>query len=302
MALIRINSATGPDPAELAQALAQTPRGPIVLLLHGYKFAPGHGPADPHGHILALNPQSDCPRAISWPRHLGFGRGDADEGLCIAFGWPARGTLWQAYRAAAEASAALARLIATLHRLAPDRPVDVVAHSLGARVVLGALPLLPAGALGRAILIAAAELQRRAEAALASPAGQQAEIFNITSRENDLFDLLLEWLIAPHRIGERALGHGLSAPHPNWLDLQIDDAHTLTALARFGFRIAPPLRRVCHWSGYLRPGLFPLYRALLRTPQGLPLTHLRAALPDAPAPRWSRLLAPPRRPGLLPFA
>jgi len=176
----------------------------------------------------------------------------------------------------------------------------VLAHSLGARVTLAALPHLPAGALRRAVLMAPAEMRSRAEAGLDTPAGRAARFLNVTSRENDLFDALLEGLVAPHRIGDRALGFAAGRDRRNWLDLQIDHAETLAALARFGHRIAPPARRVSHWSPYLRPGMFPLCRRFLGG-EIAPET-LRTALPAAQSPRWSRLLARPGGALPLPFA
>ena len=224
---------------------------------------------------------------MSWPRHLGFTGRAPSQGLCIGFGWEAAGTIWTAYGEAARAAR-------------PGQQVDVVAHSLGARVTLAALPHLPGGALRRAVLMAPAEMSRIARAALDTPAGRAAAFLSITSRENDLFDFLLEGLVAPHRFGDRALGQGPGQGRCNWLDLQIDHAGTLAALGRLGHRIAPPARRVCHWSPYLRPGMFPLYRRFLRG-EIAPET-LRTALPAAHSPRWSRLLAPPRAPRPLPFA
>ena len=276
----------------IANALASAaPDMPVVLMIHGFRFAPEFPFSNPHTHILALEPSQNCWKAISWPRHLGFGR-SADEGLAIGFGWRANGTIWAAYREAARAGVALAGLIGQIQDIVPGRRVDVVAHSLGARVLLSALPLLAAGSVGRVILMAGAEFQSLAEAAIRTPAGATAEFLNITTRENDLFDLALEALVAALRPGDRALGQGLAAPAPHWLDVQVDQAETLEALMRLGHRIAPPHRRVCHWSAYLRPGLFALYRALLTGPQSLPLNQLRAHLPPVSEPRWSRLFAP----------
>lgn len=276
------------------------PEVPVVVMIHGFRFSPARAGKCPHGHILSLAPQSDSWKAVSWPRHLGFSGRQPSEGLCIAFGWEAAGTIWKAYGEAARAGRALARLIAEIRAARPGQQVDVVAHSLGARVTLAAVHDLPEGALRRAVLMAPAEMRRTAKAALDTPAGQAAQFLNITSRENDLFDFLLEGLVAPHRFGDRTLGHSLGHEQRNWLDLQIDHADTLSALDRLGHRIAPPARRVCHWSPYLRPGMFPLYRRFLRGE--IALETLRAALPAAPSPRWSRLLALPRGPLPLPFA
>ncbi len=178
------------------------------------------------------------------------------------------------YGRAATAGRALARLLAQVARVRGDA-AHVIAHSLGARVALAALPHLPCGAAGRMVLMHPAELRGAARAALATPAGRTASIVAVSGRENDLFDALFTWCVAPHRPGERSVGAGLDAL--NWLDLRVDRPEVLAALATLGHRIGPPARSVCHWSGYLRPGVFPLYRAVLdgRLPMGV----LRAALP-----------------------
>ena len=307
MPLVQINA--GPeglltDPAAdraLRGALAALPQGaPVVILIHGFKFSPSHPARSPHSHILSLAPDSGCRKALSWPRALGFDDSAPGDGLCIAFGWESSGTIWQAYKQAHRTGAMLAALIDAIRTLKPGQPVDVLAHSLGARVTLSALRHLPAGALRRAILMAPAETRGRAEAALDNPAGRSASFVNITSRENDLYDFLLEWLVAPHRPGERSLGHAGIATRDNWLTLQIDSAATVQALRDLGFPVAAPERRICHWSPYLRPGMFTLYTALLRS--DFPLEHLRLRLPEAPSRRWSRLVAPPRVTLPLPFA
>ena len=77
--------------------------GPVIVMVHGFKYAPGHRSECPHRQILSLDPVRDCFKVVSWPRGLGFGRGAPDEGLGIGFGWNARGTLRQAYAEAARA-------------------------------------------------------------------------------------------------------------------------------------------------------------------------------------------------------
>lgn len=302
MPLLRIN-ADGDVPRcdcgwlALSTVLAALPDGaPVIVMIHGFRFSPTVPGQSPHSHILSLEPVPDCWKAISWPRHLGFGRADTAHGLGIAFGWEARGTIWAAYAEAARAGAALARLMTRIDTLRPGTRVEVLAHSLGARVTLQALHHLDRPILGRAVLMAAAEFRRPAEAALATPAGRAAEFINITSRENDLFDFLIERLVPRH--ADRALGHGIGRGSANWIDIQLDQAETLEALAGLGHRIAPPHLRICHWSLYLRPGVFGLYRALLR--DRLPLAVLRDRLPLRHSRRWSRLFAPPRLGSILP--
>lgn len=273
---------------------------PIVVLIHGFKFSPFDPARDPHGHILSLNPPTGCRKARSWPRALGFDGVTPRNGLCIGFGWEATGSIWQAYGRAGQSGGVLAKLIERIHQLRPNQQIDILAHSLGARVALSALPHLPAHTLRRMILMTPAETMQAATRALESPAGRSTEFINVTSRENDLYDFAFEWLIAPHRLGDRSLSHRCHSPLPNWLTLQIDQGATLQALRDLGFQIAAPEHRICHWSTYLRPGIFSLYRALLAS--DLPLEELRSSLPDRSSPRWSRLIARPRAPRILPFA
>ena len=305
MPLIHVNADTkGPAPHARQDDLATllpgllAAEGPVILMVHGFKYAPGHHSECPHRHILSLTPERDSFKVLSWPGGLGFGQGYADEGLAIGFGWQARGTVWQAYAEAAKAGVRLAQLVSMIHDIAPDRPVHALAHSFGARVILSALPHLPAHSIGRIILLAGAEFGQRATQCLDSPAGRSAEVINVTSRENDLFDFLLECLIAPPKRGDRSLGHA-NPVAPNILNLQMDDPETLAALHRLGFAIASPMARICHWSPYTRPGVFPFYSSLLRNAPELPLPLLRSMLPCSPTPRWSRILSLPElRPSL----
>jgi pimeloyl-ACP methyl ester carboxylesterase len=287
MALVTVNARADGldcDDAALAAALeVLPPDAPVVVMIHGYRFMPGQPGHCPHEHILSLHPTPGVRRAISWPDQLGLSGKEA--GLAVAFGWPSRGSLRDCYARAALAGAQLAALIARLRALAPDRPVDVIAHSLGARVALAALPRLDAGDLGRVILLAAAELRGVATAAMDTPAGRSVEVLNVTTEENTVFDLMLRTALTGG-LG-RTLGRGLARPLPNWTDLPIDDDATLAALAARGYPLDPPGRRVCHWSVYLRPGVFPLYRAILTRRIGL--VTLRAALPPAGEARKSRL-------------
>ena len=292
MSLLPVNvegSAIRLDRGALQRALgALAPGVPVVVMIHGFRYAPGAGRHCPHGHILSLAPRRDIARAISWPRHLRLAAPGA--GLAIAFGWNARGTLWQAQARTGQTAQALAALVTLVRTLAPDRPVDLIAHSLGARVALASLPQLGAGDIGRLLLLAPADFQRHADHAMQSPAGRRAEVVSVTCRANAMFDFCMETLLSARMF--TGLAHGLSKPQGNWLDLPIDDPGTERALARFGFPLRPTRARICHWQPYLRPGLFALYRALLG--RDVALAPLRAALAGPPPQRR----VPPRRPPL----
>jgi pimeloyl-ACP methyl ester carboxylesterase len=276
------------DQADLKARLALLqPSAPIVIMIHGFKYAPGHADSCPHDHILSATPRTTDRRVISWPQHLGL---DGRRAMGIAFGWSAKGSAWATYAQAAVAGRALAVLLDALRGC--GHPVHIIAHSMGARVALQALPHLAPGAVDRMILLAAAELRGRARRALAHPGAQGVEFINITTRENDLYDLYLEWGMGAGL--DTALGQGLPRPPAGWLDLQIDQTTTLQTLAALGHAIAPRQARICHWSPYLRRGVFPLYRAFLTG--DLSVLMLKARLPQKADRRWSAMLRPPLPP------
>lgn len=257
-------------------AMAAKP-GPVVILIHGYKYAPGTGENCPHDSLFAPENRSRLARSASWPDRLDLGR---LTGPVIGYGWSARGSLWQAHRQAQVAGEGLARLILALRGLAPKRPVHILAHSMGARVALCAAQTLPNGALDRMLLLAGAEYRSAAQAAMQS---SDAALFNVTSRENDLFDLLYKRLIPSPAPDDRLLGAGLCAPQA--ITLRLDDPGTLHGLAGLGYDIAPPQGRICHWSVYLRPGIFPLYTDLLNGTHSLQALRQACPEPAQPTPR-----------------
>ncbi|MEO5613935.1 MAG: hypothetical protein ABIR04_03275 [Cypionkella sp.] len=283
------------DRSAFATALAALPAGaPVVVMIHGYRYAPGaRGGNCPHTHIFSMQPPVQDWTAISWPRHLGLSGGRA---LAIGFGWPARGRFRGACVRARIAGRALAELAALVQMLDPGRAFDVIGHSLGARVALAALSYAQPCDLRRLILLAAAETRRPAMRAMGSVAGRSVQVVNVTTRENDLFDFLFEWLAGAGL--DTAIGQGLRETPANWLDLQLDQPASLAALARLGHALPEAPARISHWSPYLRPGALGLYRAILDG--SLALGVLRNALPERRDPRWSRLLAGWRWPMIWP--
>lgn len=295
MPVLRIN-ANGciprlvPNHAGLSLAKTLSPHlngAPVLIMLHGFRYSltkPGHSAHDFIFH------DADCD---SWTHSMGYGEGTPDQGLCIAFGWEASGTIWRAHREAGRAGLALASLIKELTALGAGS-VNIMAHSLGARVAIAALNHLSPGMIGRMILMTGAELRSTAEAALMTAAGRSTQVLNVISRENDIFDFLYGWLLVPLRLGARTMGAGLALPH--CVTAQIDNPDHLIGLRFLGFAIPIATRRICHWSSYTRPGLFPLYRKFLASSGALDLADLRVSLPVTLMQRWSRFMQRPLQP------
>lgn len=274
--LWRMQDSGTPDLAALLDRLP--PDRPVPILIHGFRYAPGVAGRNPHDSILSLAatlPDGDLP----WPRHLGLSAEGPELG--IAFGWHGYGSFWRARAEARRAGLALAALVAHIRALSPGRRVTVLAHSLGARVVLSALPATTPGDIARALLLFPAVLRSEVETALASRGALATEIVNVTSRENRLFDLVATFLASGGL--DRPVGSDHAARHAGWADLRIDCGETLAHLNLLGFAIGGPERRICHWSSYMRPGVFALYRALIAEPEALPLDRLRPRSPAAAA-------------------
>lgn len=268
MGTLAINAGDGVASGRLQPALARlAPGAPIVVMVHGFRYCPSSAATDPHRHILADRPATDHWKTVSWPARLGL-RGA--QGLAVGFGWPASGTIWQAYGRAPRAGADLAALLDRIGTAAPGHPLHLMAHSLGARVGLHAMALAPRR-VRRAVLISPACF--RAEARRLAPE-TGAEVFSVLGRENTAYDWMLR-AVLPH--GGCTLGRG-GPGGERWLDLHLGAAHVRAGLARLGHQIAPPRARVCHWSGYLREGVWDLYRALIQRPGETPLPVLRAQL------------------------
>lgn len=283
---LRLHESGGAPLPHLAEA-ARRGDGPVIVMVHGFKFRPYAGRDCPHSHIFGLE-DGPCWKARSWPRALGFGAAARDEGLALAFGWNSRGMIWDVYRRAEVTGAALARLIAVLRRAAPWRPVHAICHSLGVRVVLQALAHLAPGDIGRIIALNGAEFAGAAQSALACGAGQGAEIVAVTGRENASYELMLERFVAPARRGDRAMGRGLAEEGVRQVMLRLDRAAVRARLAALGFPLGDERRRICHWSPYLRDGAMDFYAALMRRPESLPLTALHVPAPPEqdPSRRW----------------
>lgn len=287
MPLLRINATSAglalhdtPQPTTRKLKLRATHQGPAIIMIHGYKYRPGSAQHCPHAKIFGTADHN-------WPAQLCFSASGRPNGLGIAVGWDARGPLREVYRRAAHTAQSVAKIVAMLRQQAPSRPVHIVAHSLGSELALNALAHLPAGAVDRMILMTGASFEDRARAALSTPAGRTVEVLNITSRENDVFDAAFERLVPSDTPAARSIGQGIHAP--NVTTLQLDCPETLSGLRAIGFDIAPPSRRICHWSAYKRPGVMTLYTAFLRSPESLPLERLANVIPPQADPRWSRL-------------
>jgi len=288
--------------------------GRTLVMIHGYRYAPGDADACPHASLYGADAPparlSGGGRVISWPQALGVSEAD----LCVAYGWRARAShvaqllrtgrngFAAVYDAAGAAGAALAPALADLGR-ARAAPVDMIAHSLGARVALSAVrALAEAGRadalarLGRMVLLAPAAFAGEARATLDACArigARTPEVCCVLSRANAPFDALFA-MVAPSGQGAALGRDGLGARRRGWIDLAFDDPALIGWAAARGVTLAPPAPGPCHWSVYARPGAMDLHRAILSRAPGFGPEEMRAsgAPLHAPRPRLARWRRP----------
>ena len=267
-------------PGSRGRSAAAGPEAPIVVLIHGYKFHPDRPDADPHRSLFALRPEQDGWQIRSWPEGLGFAEDAGETGLCVGFAWPAsaphlasllatgRNGFARVYDRAGAYGARLAELVALLQRLAPGRPVDVLAHSLGARVALAALPHL-AQAPGRMILLGAAEFDARALDFLARRARPRPpDLQRHRPRQRPLRPDVRDASrrAATGASGRSALGLRAATPALARPAARPRRGHRLGQ--RPGHPADRARARLCHWSFYTRDGALAVYQAILRRQPG----------------------------------
>ncbi|WP_371153190.1 alpha/beta hydrolase [Jannaschia sp. 2305UL9-9] len=248
---------------------------PLAIVTHGMNHAPGWAAHDPHDGILSYcaNPNRHW-KSRSLVRCLHMGDGQVLSGHAITFGWDGRGTVWTAMRRASYAGAALARLACAIRRRRPDLRITVVAHSMGARVVIEAMLRAPLPVCDRALLLTPADSRARAGRALRAPGGAACTVVATQTPENWLCNLGMVAAMA----GAADLSRG--PDHLRWMDFYPD---------RSGLPVWP--HRTCHWSCFLRRGVWPLYRAWvsgaagasLFAPVAAPRLHSAADTPTVTA-------------------
>lgn len=297
----------------LCRALATAHRGaPLLFLLHGYRYDPhgalGDPKRDPHQAVLRPEraPPPRAPRSTppSWPAALGF-EGGFENGLAIGLGWAslpsqaergigARHPVAWAYRAAAQTAQCVADILRRAAVLRPDLPIDIYAHSFGARIAFLTLRIAAAQGwdrrIGRILALGAAEYRDTALRAARHCQSGGAEVISFVSRANDPYDAMMQVLGPRSALSPRSrpLGAGgLGRRTPGWIDLQIDHPELQPWLTEHGVSGCAGGRFCRHNAFYARPGMAALHRRILDERWGAEDLR-RLGADEAIERRWAR--------------
>ena len=297
---------------------------PVTVMVNGFLFDPRQAitedPKDtdnPHGRIFHFRKyhvsEEIRHHTTSWPLQLGFEEDDnGTNGLSLAFGWYsqpgfARSLIShysnfysRAYDLAQQASWSLLHVLRELFNISAlnDRPIDILCHSLGSVVVIGALAnaakLDPVvlKRIGRVIILGGSEycgeartmytLIREEEKQQGWKAEQGPNFYNIVSGENAILNIFAE-NFGPRSFfsNTQVIGHnGLETRNPakRWMDFQIDGDHLMQWLSKSSVSISGdnPGEPWDHWYYYTHRGNMEFYRRILRDRENWSIKTLRS--------------------------
>jgi hypothetical protein len=185
------------------------------------------------------------------------------HGISIADAW--RHGRWNTYGRAWDLAAAAGEMLARALAGLPGPAIDMLAHSLGSRVVLAALRANPDLPVRQVVLLNGAELARTALAT--ALIRKDVQFINAVVETDDVLRLFGSMFEPDHLYARCAgqVGLGKEAP-ANWRDLHLDDPAFQAWAAKQGWddvRGDNPRRILDHWYTHKHPGNWPLIRAAL---------------------------------------
>lgn len=251
---------------------------PMVVLINGFNFNPGDDNDDnPHRGLFGKQ----------WRPHLSrlpdiaAGRTDL-----LAFGWfsaemSLRSWLrawmngrYNPYRWGWDLAEKAAGVLASVIGWDPGLddpidprptlpPVDLIAHSLGARLALGVLRQVQPGRVRRVLLLNGAEYSQTGKVVAAY---SRAQVLNIVVRADDVLAMLGR-VFAPERFVAKVVGRdGIIGPPRHWADVVLDDPLVKQRAAAAGWPDVEgnaPQSRWDHWFSYTHAPNWALFSSFL---------------------------------------
>lgn len=179
-------------------------------------------PAHHQSTPFALQPHDNNTLVIDF-RWLGY-----------AAGLRALSDLASPYEKAGLEAKGLAALINGLRETAPDCPIDVVAHRLGARVALMAVRTARSKMWRNLLLSNAFEYSARTLLSLDCPMGKHLAVYNLITQHSNLPAYVFNHFGPKPGPADRAICFGYKFAHSNWSEVPDNAAEATKLLLKMG--------------------------------------------------------------------
>gem|GEM_PF-2973026 len=282
----------------LAPKLCQTASPqPIVVMIHGAGFSPQSRRANAQSTLYDDARYNDACAdqrwsRRSWPMRLVNGPGQSDPLMTVGYGWHAINSAFLSkpnhralFDAARSEAGYFAQFINALALMSGPRDINIIAHGLGARVVLCSLEQVSATAIQRIILTDAHEFNSHALTALASTGAQQTQFYNLRSQALKKTDQRANVEYPKSGPKDQLLALGFMFQRSNWVDLDVSSELMRSKLLR-GRMPATAVEKICRWSFGGDRAVDDLIARILNAAPETKVRDLQAKLDSvAPAPK-----------------
>lgn len=179
---------------------------------------------------------------MDWPHPDILAQAKASDGLAIQFLWDGLCSNWAApfraaalYRTAGHRAAEFRQLLTLIGEIDPQRKIDIMCHSLGARIGLMALRGLPKTvALSRVVCVSAVEFSAPTLVAVHAMQGRNVDFFNITTEEQPFFHQMMQRFGPQPGPKDLLLSRGFAFPQANWFEIRLDVPAVRNPLSQIG--------------------------------------------------------------------
>jgi len=227
---------------------------PVTIMVHGGGFSPFSHRSDAQETLFSRHMGPERWQSRSWLKRFAATNLSSNETLAITFAWngirseilskPNHGAMFDA--ATAEV-AKFGSLVNELALIDPDRPINIICHGLGARIVMQCFHHLSGPHVDKIIILAGHEFCADTLSAISHKHAKRTQFFNIRSPATLKMDRRADAELPKSGPKDQLLALGFPFHRPNWVDF--DTARTTPSKPRTGWFKTPGFkRRFCKWS------------------------------------------------------
>ena len=204
-----------------------SPNQPVTIMVHGSGFSPYSNRADGQATIFARHLGAGNWQNRSWPqRFASLGTPDYSC-LAITYGWDAiKSAILSGpnnaalYDAAAQEAQNLATVINTLHEIDTHRPINIICHGLGARIVMGSFQYQTGNHVNRVVILAGHEFSATTLTTLSQKNTKKTQFYNLLSDVTRQVDHRANAEMPKSGPKDRLISLGFPFQRHNWVDIE----------------------------------------------------------------------------------